>query len=245
MTKHDHGICVVFIIVCGVANAALAMENNDSRLLHVPKKEFIRVMSEIVSGTGNPDAGENENDGEEAESADMIYTLNEHQQMEEESTGLSFTQFGLRSSNKNKTRVPDSPRTLATKQAQFFPDGSTSGNSTPKTPSSSGATDQNTPRSTTLTARSFTSRAGSILTQRTSTGRQYNNNNISNNFSRIRKGKIKSDSLYYLQKSMEDRESIVKDVSPTQLNSSRSKLMYGKEDFFSSDTDTVASSKVV
>lgn len=228
------------MIVCGIANLGLAMENNDSRLLHVPKKEFIRVMSEIVSGTGNADAGENENEGEEADTPDMIYTLNEEQQIEEESVGLSFSQFG---SKRSKNRVPDSPRTLATKQAQLFSDassGPSSGNSTPKTGPIT--KDAPSPRITTLTARSFTSRAGSVLTQRTA-GRSANTTTptVANKFMTVRKGKIKSDSLYYLQKSMQERETILKNSESSPLNTGRSKLMYGKEDFFSSDTDTAIS----
>lgn len=231
MSKHDHGVCVVFMLVCGIANLAISMENNDSRLLHIPKKEFVRVMSEIVSGTGNVDGGENENEGEESESADIIYTLNERQQLEEEPASVSFTQFGAsRFSGKRKSLVPDSPRTLATKQAQLFQESS-SGKSSPQT----SQLDRNKPseRITTLTARSFTNRSGNVLTQRV-----VSQTTIT---SRIQKGRIKSDSLYFLQKSMEERETALKGSESNIAKRGKSKLLYGKEDFFSSDTDTAIS----
>ena len=69
MSAHDHGVCVVFVLVCGLANVALSMENNDSRLVSVPKQEFVRVMSEIASGS---EAGINPREREES---DMIYAV--------------------------------------------------------------------------------------------------------------------------------------------------------------------------
>jgi hypothetical protein len=69
MSDFDHGVCVVFVLVCGLANLGLAMENNDSRLMSVPKEEFVRVMTEIVS------SGERGLNAPNSEDADRIYAV--------------------------------------------------------------------------------------------------------------------------------------------------------------------------
>ena len=57
MPKHTHGVYVGIVIVIFLANLALNMENNDSRLLFINKTEFVRVIRGILySGTG--EAGE-------------------------------------------------------------------------------------------------------------------------------------------------------------------------------------------
>jgi hypothetical protein len=65
-------IAGIFIVAL-VANFAMTMESNDSRLLYVPKKEFLRVMVDIVDGSrdgelpddsGRDDGGEQTVDGD-------------------------------------------------------------------------------------------------------------------------------------------------------------------------------------
>jgi len=51
----DHLSYSFVAVICVVANFGLASENNDSRLLYVPKKEFVRVIGGIISGGNNQD----------------------------------------------------------------------------------------------------------------------------------------------------------------------------------------------
>ena len=67
----EQGVLAAVAAVAILCNLAYSMENNDSRLVYVPKREFVRVLSEIVSGPnsqqdaavdGDPDS-EDEGDG--------------------------------------------------------------------------------------------------------------------------------------------------------------------------------------
>jgi len=67
----EQGVLAAVAAVAILCNLAYSMENNDSRLFYVPKREFVRVLSEIVSGPnsqqdaavdGDPDS-EDEDDG--------------------------------------------------------------------------------------------------------------------------------------------------------------------------------------
>lgn len=153
MNHHEHGVCLAIVLFGVAANFGLSMENNDSRLLHIPKSEFVRVMSEIISGgskQGNDrlmerTRGEGEEDEGEAELL--------------RNSGRRDFEPSPRNKRGNMDRVyevghnaaglgAESPRTAATKQAQSIP---------------------------------------SELTQR-------------------KKAYVKSDSLYFLQKGIEERE---------------------------------------
>ena len=46
-----HGTAVSFVIMSIIVVFAFNMENNDSRLMYIPKKEFVKVMSGIISGS--------------------------------------------------------------------------------------------------------------------------------------------------------------------------------------------------
>lgn len=90
MNSFEHGAAAGFIIVGIVCHFAISMENNDSRLLGVPKQEFKRVIGDILRGgteraTGN---GDNAADHDSADGAQGGYA------------------------------VPTSPRTLATQAVQ-------------------------------------------------------------------------------------------------------------------------------
>lgn len=45
---------VAFMLMIGIAYLAMNMENNESRLLSVPKHEFTRVLADIMNGTSTP-----------------------------------------------------------------------------------------------------------------------------------------------------------------------------------------------
>jgi len=46
----EQGVLAIAVVVAILCNLAYSIENNDSRLVYVPKREFVRVLSEIVSG---------------------------------------------------------------------------------------------------------------------------------------------------------------------------------------------------
>lgn len=68
----EQGVLATVAVAAILCNLAYSMENNDSRLVYVPKREFVRVLSEIVCGPnsqrdaavdgGHPDS-EDEDDG--------------------------------------------------------------------------------------------------------------------------------------------------------------------------------------
>lgn len=51
MSHGHHWACVAYAIIPIMLNFALSMENNDSRLLNIPKQEFIRVLRDIISNS--------------------------------------------------------------------------------------------------------------------------------------------------------------------------------------------------
>lgn len=51
MSHDDHYGCVAFVLGCILCNFALSMESNDSRLLGIPKSEFIRVIRNIMTSS--------------------------------------------------------------------------------------------------------------------------------------------------------------------------------------------------
>lgn len=51
LTKEVHGVGLGFLSFLLIGNVALAVENNESRLLSIPKQEFIRVISGIISNS--------------------------------------------------------------------------------------------------------------------------------------------------------------------------------------------------
>lgn len=199
------------------------MENNDSRLLHVPKAEFVKVMREIVFGNSGADVAVN-NEGEEGEEDENVFVINADEYSEAEGEPKKPSQlsrFSFFGGNKRGGAL-DSPRSKATRAAQ----------GDQKEVKIAG--EKKVERITTLTSRSImTGRNGPAdLTQRKT--------------ATIKKGRVKSDSLYFLQKSLEERESNFKSTtSETQVNSARKpKYLYGKEDFFSSDTDMSVASRL-
>jgi hypothetical protein len=146
-------VCIFFICIAILCNVALNIENNDSRLLHLPREEFVKVLSSIISGgdkntpsTVEPGSSE---DGEFYDPMDPA--------------GLGSQQSTFRSSKSSyRTAVTDeSPRTAATREAQARP------------------------------------------TNGLSMGE--------NNPSGARKRRVKSDSLYFLQRSMEQREKMYRE----------------------------------
>lgn len=81
---------MAFVIAGFLSNLALNIENNDSRITGIPKKEFIRVIGGIISGSYNRDS-------------DL------RQEVEEDQDYLI---------NNRSNVINDTPRTMATKIAQ-------------------------------------------------------------------------------------------------------------------------------
>lgn len=63
ISHHAHGTCVAVVVVGVLCSFALAMEDNTSRLLYIPKSEFIQVIRGILF----PDNEEAEVVGEDGE----------------------------------------------------------------------------------------------------------------------------------------------------------------------------------
>ena len=55
MSNEGHGICVFILVLIILGNISLAIENNESRILSIPKKEFTKIMRGIIS-TSNDSA---------------------------------------------------------------------------------------------------------------------------------------------------------------------------------------------
>lgn len=177
MTHHQHTVCVVIVVLGVLCNFALNVENNESRLVHLPREEFVKVMSDILSGgdKNTPSVVEGSNEDEDDEFYDSMDPAGASWYQNSQrggSTGRSSARSGRSSaSNKSSTRtaMEETPRTTATKQAQHMRGGSTG-----------------VSISETLAGPS----AGTGGT---------------NGVPRARR--VKSDSLYFLQRSMEARES--------------------------------------
>lgn len=56
MRDFEHYSCLVFVLLGAFANLAMNLENNDSRILYIPKQEFMRVICGILSSGGSGDA---------------------------------------------------------------------------------------------------------------------------------------------------------------------------------------------
>lgn len=56
MRDFEHYSCLVFVVIGLLANVAMNMENNDSRLVYIPKREFMRVICDILSSSRSGDA---------------------------------------------------------------------------------------------------------------------------------------------------------------------------------------------
>jgi membrane-associated phospholipid phosphatase len=51
LSHGHHWYCVAIVTVPIMVNFALNMENNDSRILYIPKKEFVTVLGNIINGS--------------------------------------------------------------------------------------------------------------------------------------------------------------------------------------------------
>jgi hypothetical protein len=167
MSHDDHGFCVGAVALLIIVGLGLNMENNQSYLMYVPRKEFTRVISDIVSGGGRATSSNDAGNEEE---------------VEDDNDNMVF-------------EVKESPRTLAMRTAQL----------------------------------KKASDAKNLATMR-------------------KKAYVKSDSLYYLQRNLEEREAKLQldiskrltssnDRQESDKGSNQRRNYYGKEDFFSSDTE--------
>lgn len=73
MSKNEHNAWIAFIVLGFVCNLAISIENNDSRLMGVPKKEFIKVLSEILSGGNKGPAPVNSKDAYETDDDNILF----------------------------------------------------------------------------------------------------------------------------------------------------------------------------
>ena len=48
MTKEGHAACLFFLIILIIGNISLAIENNESRIFSISKKEFLNVLQGII-----------------------------------------------------------------------------------------------------------------------------------------------------------------------------------------------------
>jgi len=68
MHKNQHYTCIAIAIAAFLANLGLAIENNESRISYIPKKEFLRVLVDIINGSNEASAAtERVEDVDEAE----------------------------------------------------------------------------------------------------------------------------------------------------------------------------------
>jgi len=68
LMKHGNHICCVIAVVASLlCNFALNVENNDSRVIGVPKSEFIRVISGIINASNAEEGGKSRAGGGEDE----------------------------------------------------------------------------------------------------------------------------------------------------------------------------------
>ena len=71
LNAHQQWTCLVIVCVVVAINFGLAMENNDSRLVYVPRKEFLRVLVDIVNGgSSEPGARREDEPGDDVDGAD-------------------------------------------------------------------------------------------------------------------------------------------------------------------------------
>lgn len=69
MKNLDHSFCVGAASLFIVVGVGMRMENNQSPLLYIPRKEFVRVIAEIMSG-GKPIPTNDAQNGEDDDNED-------------------------------------------------------------------------------------------------------------------------------------------------------------------------------
>lgn len=209
MRDFEHFSCMGFVGVALVAHVALACENNDSRLLHIPKREFIQVMSGILSG------GDKAGDQQLASSAGDM----DAGDVDDDEDGDFFDEDGAAVGGRYDTRNRG-PQPRRGKEGVVLP----------------------SPRSQ--------------LTQQAQQRSQQSHSNRDSHSNGLRPRRyVKSDSLYFLQRAMEERELRQKKAQQEQsqlsnnsnINSHQNRFTvnsalqrrpqrrYGTEDFYSSD----------
>lgn len=72
MNNLDHGFCIGAASLFIFVGVGMNMENNQSPILYIPRKEFIRVMTEIMSGGGTGISANEGEDGEVDEDIDRV-----------------------------------------------------------------------------------------------------------------------------------------------------------------------------
>jgi hypothetical protein len=200
MSKHQHGVCIIVVCLGAVCNLALSIENNESRLVHLPKEEFIKVMSEIISGGADPSMVETAGDGEDDGAGGMIAEG-------EGGPGVDGEQYG-----EYFDSAADHPASLTWRTAS---ESSNRGNSEGKR----------------LVRESPRTEAFKEAQQRSSGGTNSNSMNGDGIPSRRKNKRIKNDSLFYLQKSMQTREALFNSSrTGSAFSTARSDYYFAAED---------------
>lgn len=166
MTKHHHGLYVSIALIIFICHLAFNMENNDSHILYIPKKEFTKVLSDIISGPNKTESSTIDNNNyfdDDEDDDNKFFDVSNNNDLNYRKTKKTTNK-----NNNSSTIVAESPRTLETQRLQV------------------------------------------------SNSLQQLNEKL-----KIKKKRfIKSDSLYYLQKSMESREGTYKQTDNSHLSSS-------------------------
>ena len=112
MTKEGHGACLFALSIITIGNIALAIENNESRIISIPKKEFLSVLRGIINSS-NESARDAEN-----------YTDTNNINKGDEFTGKLTSKMMKSMANKRVRAVIQSPRGPWTKKSQNSKDSS-------------------------------------------------------------------------------------------------------------------------
>ena len=120
MTKHHHGFYVAIAVAIFICHLAFKMENNDSYLLYVPKKEFTKVISDILSGPNKSEASVIDDSNNYDDDDDKFYDVTNNENNTNTNNMNSYRRNQRTSSNRNNLSrvIAESPRTIETKRLQ-------------------------------------------------------------------------------------------------------------------------------
>ena len=114
MDEQSHWCCFALIFVSMLCNVALSMEDNSSRILYVPRSEFIRVIQGILRTTENSTTDD---------------TM-DSKSLSDVQMGLASNAFGYSSGATNKISTPRSAAVriaLAQRNEKIYGKGSNNG----------------------------------------------------------------------------------------------------------------------
>mmetsp|Transcript_28951 Transcript_28951/g.48611 ORF Transcript_28951/g.48611 Transcript_28951/m.48611 type:complete len:339 (+) Transcript_28951:377-1393(+) len=196
--KHQHGTCVMVVLAAILCNFALSVEDNESRLFSVSKEEFLRVMSDLLSGTSSSSKGDGDQQ-QEQEGSSLVEVLDADALAAMSAAAADEGEFFDPTG-----QIPGSQRQLASYRSKTSSSGGRS--STTGRSSSEGAADTAAGTATSSSSSSSSSRMGESPRTLATKQAQINRLAAASNSDRLGSRKVRSDSLYFLQKSIEARE---------------------------------------